>query len=101
MRDKSRCWKCKYHTYLGNLSSDKYNGPFDMLTPLETENIACYYSVIEKSSALKSDGPRKTIDLRGDDPTKCNLFVEGRRDKEKAKRDFTSDEGMRRGVIRL
>ena len=100
MKDKSLCWKCKYHTYLGNLPSEKYSDDFDKLTEREVENIACYYSVIAKSSALKPNGARKTIDTRGDGP-ECSLFVEGKRDKSKAKNDFTHDAGFVRGRGRI
>lgn len=99
MRDKSMCWKCKYHTYMGNLPANKIAKGYSSLSEGEKANIACFYSVVTRSSALKPNGAKAVIDTRGEEPG-CKLFVEGVRDREKAKHDFTNDEGLRRGVIK-
>jgi len=92
MKDKSMCWKCKYHTYMGNLPAKKLASGYEALSEGERANIACFYSVIAKSSALKPNGAKNTVDIRGDG-SECALFVEGKKDIKEHKREFTRDLG--------
>ena len=74
MRDKYKCYKCKYHSYLGTIPKDK---PITEYSDLELENIVCYYSILShKSCALKKSG-KHLIDRRGKDPKNCLLYEEG------------------------
>lgn len=76
-RNKELCWKCKYHTYMGNLSQGK---TFETMTELERSNIACYYSVMNNETCLKRDG-KYMRDSRGTDYSTCNKFVEEPKEK--------------------
>jgi hypothetical protein len=69
--DKAKCYKCKYHTYMGNLADNRK--PYDKLSSFERGNIACYRSVIANQSCLVAVG-RKVIDRRGDDYKNCKLY---------------------------
>lgn len=78
--DKSKCWRCKYHCYMGNLSGDK---SFDKMTDLEKGNIGCYHSVMKSDTCIKGVGKRKT-DQRGNDYYNCKLFEENTVTNQKA-----------------
>ena len=69
MFNLKRCKKCKYH---GGISSD----------------ICCDYSRTG-TTALKKVG-NKVIDMRGEDPDNCKLYVKGRTNKmkERIKKDY-------------
>ena len=78
--DKAKCWKCKYHCYMGNLQGNK---PFEKMTELERANIGCYHSVIKSDTCIKGVGNHR-IDQRGDDYYNCKLYEENTETNKKA-----------------
>ena len=68
--NKELCWKCKYHTYMGNLGNGK---TFEKMSDLEKSAIACYYSVMKNETCMKNVHG-KLVDSRGDDYNSCSKF---------------------------
>lgn len=73
MFDKSKCKQCKFHGYFGSKSGASYNSEYN--------HIMCDYAKYNKRTCLRKQGT-SVIDIRGDDPKNCKLFIKGRRPEE-------------------
>ena len=88
MRDKKKCWECKYHSYFGTLGKTKKT--FSSLSPAEREKIMCFYSVHENCSCLHKENG-EIVDSRGPKDEPCRLFAKGEPDN--LKRDIYLTQG--------
>lgn len=68
--NKKKCEECKFHGYFGSKSGASNN--------YSVNHIMCDFAKYNKMTCLRRNG-KSVIDLRGDDPENCKLYIKGKR----------------------